>query len=152
MTDEAVFTTTTSDDTGFTIQVSGFNGASSPLPYVLRVTVITPPSALPCSARNFPGGGTAASLPAQLDPATRTLILVNKKRLGDIYGAAAADGVMAKLQTLASYTDTGGNHDFDVRGAVVPVDGDPTVAADYTAWDASPCSVGAANTVVTDIN
>ena len=46
----------------------------------------------------------------------------------------------------------GGNHDFDVRGAVVPVDGDPTVAADYGAWDASPCSVGAANTIVTDIN
>ena len=31
-TDEAVFTTTTGDDSGFTIQVSGFNGASSPLP------------------------------------------------------------------------------------------------------------------------
>ena len=77
---------------------------------------------------------------------------MNKKRLGDMYGPAAADAVMAKLQTLAGYTDQGGNHDFDVRGAVIPVDGDPTVAADYGAWDDSPCSVGAANTIVTDIN
>ncbi len=35
---------------------------------------------------------------------------------------------------------------------MVPVDGDPTVAADYAAWDANSCSVAAANTVVTDIN
>jgi hypothetical protein len=35
---------------------------------------------------------------------------------------------------------------------VVPVDGDPTTAAAYTTWDASPCDTGLANAVVADIN
>ena len=56
-TDEAVFTTTTGDDAGFTIQVSGFNGASSPQPYFLRVTVVTPAGSLPCSTRELHGWG-----------------------------------------------------------------------------------------------
>jgi uncharacterized delta-60 repeat protein len=151
-TDEAVYTVTTEEDTTpFTIQVSGFNGASSPQPYVLRVTVLPPLTAkAPCPARNLTGG-VAGTLPTSLDPATRTLILVNQKRLGDLYGAAAATNVMNKLATLAGYTDAT-NHDFDVKGAVLPIDGDPTVSGDYQAWDASPCSVQAANKIVTDTN
>ncbi|MEY2452234.1 MAG: hypothetical protein QOD92_1808, partial [Acidimicrobiaceae bacterium] len=151
-TDEAVYTVATQDDTTpFTIQVSGFNGASSPQPYVLRVTVLPPASATaPCPARSLTGG-TAGTLPSTLNPATRTLILVNQKRLGDLYGAAAASSVMTKLNTLAGYVDAN-NHEFDVRGAVLPIEGDSAIAADYQAWDGSPCSVQAANKIVTDTN
>ena len=93
----------------FTIQVSGFNGAPSPLPYFVRVTVISRPPSCRARPATTPDGGTAGSLPAQLDPSTRTLFLVNKERLGDIYGTAEADEVMAKLQTLAATTDPGGD-------------------------------------------
>ena len=37
-------------------------------------------------------------------------------------------------------------------GAVVPVEGSAQTAQDYEAWDANPCSVSAANTVVSDIS
>jgi uncharacterized delta-60 repeat protein len=151
-TDEAVYTLTTEEDTTpFTIQVSGFNGSSSPQPYVLRVTVIPPSSSLPCAARTLPNIGVQGTLPSSLSPTTRTLILVNQKRLGDLYGVTAANNVMAKLNALASYTDPS-NSEFDVRGAVLPIDGDSTVASDYQAWDNSPCSVKAANQIVADTN
>ena len=45
--------------------------------------------------------GTEGSLPSSLDPSTRTLILVNQERLGDLYGAAASE-VMSTLDELAT--------------------------------------------------
>ena len=38
-----------------------------------------------------------------------------------------------------------------MQGTVLAVDADPVVAAAYDAWDAAPCSVEAANTVVSRI-
>ena len=152
-TDEAVYTITTESDTSpFTVQVSGFNGSSSPDPYIVRVTVISPSQTLPCAARGYSNSGSIGQLPTNIDPNTRTLILVNKKRLGDVYGPQLADQVMAKLATFAGYVDPNGNTEFDVRGLVVPIDGDATVRSDYQAWDANPCSVNAANKIVTDVN
>ena len=145
-TDEGVvFPVTDSDNGQFLIQVSGYNGGASAQPYVLRVNVTPSPAALPCQARSYTSGGTAGTVPSTPLPAdSRTLILVNQKRLGDIYGPSQATSVMASLNTLAGRDD--------VRGVVIPVDGDSSVASAYAAWDANPCSVAAANQVVASIN
>ena len=71
---------------------------------------------------------------------------MNKERLGDLYGAAAANDVMSSLSTLAARADLG------VRGAVLPVDGNPAVSTAFAAWDANPCSPVTANDVVAAIN
>ncbi len=132
---------------GTTIVVSGYNGSNSTTaPYSLLVSVTPPPGAPSCATPSFPSAGqgargaTVSSLPA----GTETVILTNKKRLGDLYGSAAATGVMAKLGTLAARTD--------VNGVVVPVDGNSAVQAAFDAWDADSCSPARANAVVTAIN
>jgi len=123
------------------VAVFGYNGASSPQPYTLRVTTRAPQT-LTCPARNFPaaGQGTAGSLPT-LAANVNTLFLVNEQRIGDTYGAAAETGLVAKLGELAGRADLG------ISGAVVPVES----IASYTAWDANPCDVDAANTVANAI-
>ena len=145
---------TDADTTPFLIQVSGYNGASSPDPYTLRISATPAPSAIPCQARTFPSRGTAGTLPSTPLPAnTQTLILTNQKRLGDVYGSVAlpggfngdaGQGITARLQSLAGQSY--------VNGVVVPVEGDPAVANAYAAWDASPCNVALANDVVAKIN
>jgi hypothetical protein len=131
----------------YTIQVSGYNGASSPDPYVLRVKVTPPPDIPDCPQREFPfdGQGTPSTIPAIPDD-VNTLFIVNQKRLREMYGAPAATNVMAALNTLAGRTDLG------VTGAVIPVDAYPEVLAAYAAWDqVNPCSPYLANDVVTAI-
>jgi streptogramin lyase len=131
----------------FTIQVTGYNGAHHEEPYILRASVRPGPDPLPCATRTFVGGGTAGTFPALPIPATaKTLILVNAKRMGDLYGAAAAQPMLAKLQAYAARPD--------VAGVVVPVESDPTVdvSGAYAAWDADPCSPAKANAVVGAIN
>jgi uncharacterized delta-60 repeat protein len=146
-----VLSRTTDQASGFTVQVSGFDGAHSDDPYVLRARVIPGPAPAPCPApRTFPSVGVAGTFPA-VSSATQTLILVDQKRMGDLYGAAAVTPMMATLEQLASAPG--------VAGAVVPVEAEPAggwsdvdVAGAYAAWDADPCSVAAANGVVTEIN
>lgn len=70
---------------------------------------------------------------------TKTLILVNRARVQTLYGAQAADALMAGLQRLAGYATT--------PGLVVQVEDDPTVAAAYAQWLADPRSTGKANAV-----
>ncbi len=137
------------DSSGFyTLEVAGYNGASSPDPYVLRVKVTPPPPIPACAARTFPflGQGVAGAKPATIASNVNTLFVVDQQRLGDLYGAAAADGVMTSLSALAGRSDLG------VIGAVLPVEGDAGVAAKFAAWDANPCSPVAANDVVAAIN
>ncbi len=69
----------------------------------------------------------------------RTLILVNRQKLETLYSASEADDVMDKLNLLAA-------HD-SVKGLVVQVENDATVAAAYAAWDADPTSTARANAV-----
>ena len=100
-----------------TIAVFGYNGASSPDPYTLRVTTQTPPG-ITCTPRTLTGGTagtvpTIASLPTNLN----TLILVNEKRIGATYGAAAETSVVSSLTHLA------GDASLGVSGAVIPVEG-----------------------------
>jgi hypothetical protein len=129
----------------YVVQVSDYRG-DSPLPYMLEVDVSGPPDLGACAPRTFPNAGagvvgTIPNVPANVN----TLILVNRKRLGDTYGAAGMNNVMAKLNQLAGRADLG------VVGAVVPVDGDPGVAAAYNAWDGNPCSPELANNVVREL-
>ena len=133
-----------------TIVVSGYNGSSdTSQPYALLVSVDPPATPLACAAPAFPfasqnttPGTAVSSLPA----GTETVILTDKKRLGDLYGSTAATNVMAKLQTLAARTD--------VKGVVVSVEANAAVQQAYNAWDApsSSCSPGKANAVVKAIN
>ncbi|MGH9137524.1 MAG: hypothetical protein ACRD0G_10815 [Acidimicrobiales bacterium] len=143
---EAVSVPVTPSDQGgtFVIQVSGFNGASSPNPYILRTTVLPGREPLPCAARTFVGGGTPGALPTAIPGDTRALFLVNAGRMGDLYGASDTAGMLSMLEAVAARDD--------VRGVMVPVEGDAAVAAAYAAWDADPCSVEAANQVVNRIN
>ena len=80
-----------------------------------------------------------ASLPTNLN----TLILVNEKRIGATYGAAAETSVVSSLTRLA------GDATLGVSGAVIPVEG--LAQAQYNAWDANPCDVNAANAVANTI-
>jgi uncharacterized delta-60 repeat protein len=127
----------------FTVVVSGFNGTSDPRPYVLRTVVAPGSSPLPCDARDLQLGAPGV-LPASVPATTETFILVNRRRLAANFGEASATEVMSRLSSFAARPD--------VRGVVIPVEGDPAVDAAYTAWDADPCSPDVANTVVARIN
>jgi len=144
-TDESVTVVVRSSDEshGFDVQVSGFNGASSPQPYALRAAVTPGPQPAACPATSLTLGAPGAA-PAAPTGDEQTLILVNEQRMAALYGSGATATMMDKLATLAARND--------VRGLVVPVDSDPTVRNAYASWDASPCSPDAANAVVSAIN
>src|SRR6185312_15121444 len=96
--------------------------------------------------RTFPNAtATAGTLPASIPSDTKALLLVNQTAMGRTYGQTAADALMTRLRKFAT------DHP-DLKAVVVPVDGDGGVASAKTAWDASPCSIPAANDVVRKIN
>ncbi len=126
------------------LQVSSYNSATSNEPYVLRVREVDPPRTPTCTAYARTGGvaGTLPNLTA-LPADLATIILVNRERLGDTFGTVAADDVVAALSTFAARPD--------VKGVVIPVEGDPGVASAYAAWNANPCVTDRANKVVNEI-
>ncbi len=130
------------------IAVYGYNGASSPQPYTLRVTTQTPQVAS-CTPRSFAnaGKGTPGTLPslASLPSNLNTLVLVDEKRIGDTYGAASETSVVNSLTSLV------GRGDLGVSGAVIPVESIPGVQTDYNLWDANPCNNDAANAIANAI-
>ena len=130
----------------YIIQVSGYNGQTSDLPYTLRVEEDPPPPDRVC-ARTFPhaGEGTARAFSGALNANLNTVFLVAAKRIGDTYGATAEANVMNALTAVAGRTDLG------VSGAVIPVESNQAVADAYGAWDVSPCSPQLANGVVRTI-
>ena len=147
----------------FTIQVSGYNGATSEEPYVLRVKIAPEVPTPQCSPRQFefpiPTGGpdaaaiTDADLPADLN----AIYLINWERLAategteSVTGATYADLILNELN--GSPTDPVGTPglvnrpDLGISGLVIPVEH----IADYTAWDANPCDTEAANTIADQI-
>ena len=142
---ESVSTLATGDDSAFTIQVSGYNGASSDDPYVLRVKTVPEVPTPFCDARVFPYTVTGSApgvptLPANLN----SLFVVNWERLAATEGEAQANLILDKLTAPG----TGLIHQsaLGVVGGVLLVDG-----VDYTAWDTNPCDVDAANEIVGDI-
>jgi Tol biopolymer transport system component len=147
--DEEVTLLSQGEQGNYIVQVSDFEG-DSPMPYMLEVAVSAAPNLgtcdprLPSSFPHFPDG-VAGAVPTTIPANVNTLILVNRKRLGDTYGAGAMNDVMAKLNELAGRADLG------IVGAVVPVEGDSAVADAYGDWDQNPCSPAAANEVVRQI-
>ena len=137
-----------SGDAGdFLATVASADGAVSSEAYGIRVTV-TPPAPEPdCIApRTGLGSGTLGTFPTSIPTTTQTLILWNRQRTEAAYPGSGAT-LAGKLATLATAPG--------VSGAVIPVESDPThgaaVRSAYAAWDADPCSPGAANDVVSAI-
>ena len=95
------------------------------------------------------GGWTVQAPPSNVN----TLFLVDPDRLYDAYGQSSAGGgppgVDDVLQQLTSTINSGAG---GMVGAIVPVEGNPQTAADYSRVDANACSVQAANQVVSDIS
>jgi hypothetical protein len=161
----------------YLVQISGYNGAySTTAPYALRSELVETTASPSCSVPSTYSNGKDTlnqnvAVPAAGQPLTETwsasagwslqappanvntLFLVDPDRLYDAYGQSSAGagqpGVNDVLSQLTSTINSGAG---GMVGAVVPVEGNPQTAADYSAWDASPCSVQAANKVVSDIS
>ncbi|MDP1848696.1 MAG: hypothetical protein Q8K79_12955 [Solirubrobacteraceae bacterium] len=148
-TNESVSFLVQSGDAGsdFLATVASAGGAVSNEAYGLRITV-TPPGTEPqcIPARTGLGSGTLGTFPSSVPTTTQTLILWDRQRTEAAYPGSGAT-LAGKLATLAGAPGVG--------GAVIPVEADPThgaaVRAALAAWDAEPCSPGAANDVVSAI-
>ncbi len=142
--------TVLSDGSGgdYTIQVTGYNDASSADPYMLRVTTQAPlaPASTPPRSVSGSTGAAAGALPSGFN----TLFLVNRQRLQSFYpgdGAGTGADLIAKLAAQqATFTTLG------FPNTVLNVDAYPAVQAAYSAWDADPGTADKANRVVAAIN
>ncbi len=133
----------------YTIQVSGFNGASSDRPYMLRAEATPPPAAPSCVPRTFTGSGNAAlglmtTAAGQVAAQVNTLFVVNDQQLAKTYGAAGT-GVVTKLTSAATLS---GLATAGFPAAVVHVDNNGAVQSAYTAWNACPSDPTKANAAV----
>jgi hypothetical protein len=122
-----------------TIQVSGYGGATSDAPYMLRIRESTPVQ-VSCPARTFAENNAPASSVGSVPSGTKTIYLVNSKRLKDTYGSAQAGPVLSQLSSFASAAANG-----DGQGVVLDVSGSSAAQSAAAAWDAAPCSVDKAN-------
>lgn len=121
----------------YTIQVSGYNGAFSDLPFTLRVrsqSLGLPP----CAASNF-GAKSTTAIAATLPPGMDTLFVVPTNRLRQLWGDTDTTALMNRLQTFVTARPGG------VVAGILPVD------ASYDTWDAKRCSPDAANDVARQI-
>ncbi|MDH4118704.1 MAG: PxKF domain-containing protein [Acidimicrobiia bacterium] len=124
----------------YTIEVTGYNGASSTRPYVLRVAYQEEAPVPVCTPRAYPAL-VAAAAPV-VPPGTDTVFLTNPSRMSAIHGdTTTMDAALASVSTFSA----GG---VSVNGAVVDIAGIPGVAAAFAAWDSNPCDPEAANSVV----
>jgi CSLREA domain-containing protein len=135
----------------YTIQVLGYNGSHSEEPAVVRVVQTPPPTLPPCPARTFPNAaGAAGTLPASLPTATQALFLYNRSQLIALHGQAATTSMLTALDTLIA--NLASRTSNPIPAAKLDVSGSAAVRSAYTAWNASPCSITAANAVVQAIN
>ena len=88
-------------------------------------------------------GYTPTGSPPAIPAGTNTLYLINTQRFEDEYSA----GDLSQVESYISATNTVNG----VQEALVPVDDYPAVQTAYQAWDSNPCSVSAANAVVSAI-
>ncbi|HWD08970.1 MAG TPA: hypothetical protein VHA57_07735 [Actinomycetota bacterium] len=129
----------------YLVEVSGYNGAASPNPYVLRADVLNAQAQPSCVAsRTLSGQQPLIPMPA-LPANVNTIFLADTERLASLYTTADANAILADAARAAADSADG------VIGAVIPVETTGTVAASYAAWDANRCSIAAANAVVSDI-
>jgi len=146
----------------YTVQVSGYNGASSDEPYAMRIKIGNEPPAPLCSPPAFAGAlsgipvGTLTHLPSGVAMSeVNTLFLVNLRRTEAAYGDDPSGEPWSETLLQALIDPAGGGlasrSDLGVTGAVIDVDGNATVRGAYEAWDANPCAPNSANQVVTSI-
>ncbi len=129
------------------VQISGYNGASGPRPFVLRYHVVHPEQVDlgECQAAPFtPDAAGIVELPATVPAGTNTLYLVAPDRMIARYDADRLQALLDQIEAVNQASD-------DVEGLVIPVTGDAEVAAAYSAWDADRCNPAAANTVALEI-
>jgi len=140
--DEAVVAISDGEPGDYVIQVTGYNGATSVQPYMLRVETETPRLAPACVPR-YPGlsfgsagGVSLPSIPTDVD----TVFLANGPQLAATGGQAVLDWF--STANLGALRTTG--H----PSALVRLEQDPGVRAAYAAWNAQPCSTARANAIV----
>ncbi|MGA2210400.1 MAG: Ig-like domain-containing protein [Acidimicrobiales bacterium] len=134
----------------YIVQVSGYNGAYSPQPYLLQANVLGGATSPTCSPIQYPNplpdaGQGPVSFPDTVPPGTNTLFLVNTQRLSAAFGSTDEAQILADAESVASDSSAG------VSGAVIAVDSYASVQSAYALWNSNPCSVDAANGVVAAI-
>ena len=138
----------------YIVQVSGYNGAFSAQPYLLRANLLggaTTPSC-PGAISYLSSLETAAPPPVSIPSGVDTLFLVDTQRLTAALGSSSEATIMSDLDAVASGNGSGGGTgETGVVGAIIPVDSYPTVQDAYSQWNSNPCSVDAANGVVAAI-
>ena len=128
----------------YTVQVDGFNGASSDRPYMLRATATRPPDQPACAPRSFPQGsfvGDPIATPAEAD--VNTVFVVSQRQLERTYGASADLALQAINTKRPAYRAAG------FPSAILNVDA--SAGAAYADWNACPTSALKANAVVSAI-
>jgi CSLREA domain-containing protein len=135
----------------YTIQITGYNGATSPDPYMIRVATRPPRQVSPVPPRTITGTAGPA-LPTTLPTGLNTVFLVNRKQLEGTYGSLGATNVMNAISNdSARFTSLGfPNVTLSVDNATNDTGG--AVAAAYAQWNATPGDPVAANRVVQAIN
>ena len=146
--DDSVTVVSNGESGNYTVQVSGFNGATSADPYMLRVETTPPPAPPACTPRVLGSAAAATNLvttaPGQVPSDVNTLFVVDDQQLSRIYSSGTTTGasVVAKLNSpanLAGFANAG------FPAAVVHVDANPTVTSAYSAWNACPADPTKAN-------
>ena len=131
----------------YIVQVSGYNGAYSSQPYLLRANLLTGSTSPSCGPVQYPNSMPAPSSgPISIPQGVNTVFLVDTQRLTAAYGSAAEQTIMSDVRAVASDSGAG------VTGAIVPVDSYASVQSAYQLWNSNPCSVTSANDVVTAIS
>ena len=146
--DDAV--TVVSDGTpgNYVVQVTGFNGAGSVEPYMLRAEQRAPVDLPACQPRSFPNAGTNSTsltrgtVPAAVD----TVFVVNKAQWERVHGAAAVATALAGLDGQMAALAADGH-----PSAILQVDADPDVQSTVASWNACPTQVTRGNAVMREI-
>lgn len=73
----------------------------------------------------------------------RTLILVNRARIAELYSIAAADTLMTRLELLAQHPQA--------RGEIIRLDNNSNVSAAYAVWTADITNIEKANQLTAEI-
>ncbi|HLY15207.1 MAG TPA: PxKF domain-containing protein [Candidatus Limnocylindrales bacterium] len=133
----------------YVVAVTGYNGATSNDPYLLRARVTSPPAEASCPPRSFTNSYGSAGMIPSIAANVNTLFLTDPGRIVATYGQAAEDTLAGQLADLVSYLTA--NPQLGVVPAVIPLEAYPGVAGAYSAWDSNPCSVAGANAVAAQI-
>ncbi len=138
---------TVSDETDvattYSIEVSGYNGATSDEPYVLRTRFEPEAPIAACPPQAFGPTPDLASgtLPADLE----TLVVFDQGRTETVHGAAGAAQARASAEQLVAFL----NDPINGFGSAAILFTDDLT--DYAAWDSNPCDWRAADAIAKDV-